>query len=170
MTKTLTSIPGVGATRAKKLSDAGYTLKKLQKSSPETVAKKSGIPESVAKKAVAHAQSQTKKATPPPKPNTSPSNKSVEDRLHILEQAVTELTKTMQASESRFKRFQQDFYEVQHQLDYLSWDALPRVVHELAWYIKTHLASWSDEKIFDWLKDHGHEDRHIKHALSIARA
>lgn len=207
MTDTLKAIPGVGPARAKKLSQAKYTLKTLARAKPATVAKKAGIPEAIAQKAITHAQSSAppKSVSPPRKPRTKkvvkkavkkpakktlappkkaskqksikkavtkashPSGKGDQERIHLLEKTVSELTNTIHKLESRIKRQQQDLHDAQHQLEYLSWDALPRVVHELAWYIRTHLDSWSEEKIFDWLKDHGHEERHIRHALTIAR-
>lgn len=213
MTDTLKQISGVGPARAKKLSQANYTVKKLARANPQTVAKKTGLSKKVAQKTVSAAKkvaeippkpasttskkpSQTKKkstaktsrlktknkktkkavskptkksaSTKKQKKRSRPTN-DVSKRLATIEHAIKELTSTVGKLDARLKKQRSDLHEAQHQLEYLSWDALPRVVHELAWYIRTHLESWSEDKVFAWLKDHGHEERHIRHALTIAR-
>ncbi len=161
-------------TSSKKVAKKKTSKKSTPKKAAKKVVKKKATAKKVAKKSApkkAPKKTSTKKA---PKKKASPqsvhpSGKNTDERVHLLEKTISELTNTVHKLESRIKRQQQDLQDAQHQLEYLSWDALPRVVHELAWYIRTHLDSWSEEKIFDWLKDHGHEERHIRHALSIAR-
>lgn len=213
LTDKLQHIRGVGAARAKKLSQAGYSQKTLARAKPETVAKTTGLSQAIAKRLVDAAKNvpkpkkkavtpkqpekkssrsptkkkarkatkkkaakkstkkkpAQKKASAPKRAANKKAKKNTDQRLHLLEQSVKELTSSVHKLDARLKRQRHELHEAQHQLEYLSWDALPRVVHELAWYIRTHLDTWSEEKIFDWLKDHGHEERHIRHALTTVR-
>jgi len=142
----------------------------VSKKAPKKAAKKTASKTSTKKAASKKSSSKNVASKKPVSTKTTPSHpKGVDERLQVLEKTVSELTRTVHKLEDRIKAQQQEIIAAQHQLEYASSDTVPRVVHELAWYIKSHLDSWSEEKIVSWLREHGHEEMHIRQALALAR-